>query len=163
MPARSDLEAGDICALLPYLTILDKVDGQFRYRLFGSAAAKEIGRDLTGGFVGSYVSTPESAAAMRAVCERVFATAHPVFSTGEFKVKSGSTHNTSVLLLPLSDDGVTVNMVVCTLIARFNFDVEASRGWLEGIPVKLRDAVDIDDAVELEKCCREWDQRSNAR
>jgi hypothetical protein len=53
MPARSDLEPRGICALLPYLTLLDKADGQYRYRLLGSAAAQEIGRDLTGGFVGS--------------------------------------------------------------------------------------------------------------
>ena len=38
MPARSDIEAGDICALLPYLTILDKVDGEFRYRFFSPAS-----------------------------------------------------------------------------------------------------------------------------
>jgi hypothetical protein len=163
MPARSDIEAGDICALLPYLTILDKVDGQYRYRFIGSAAAQEIGRDMTGGFVGSYVSSPESAAAMRAVCEHVFSTARPVFSSGEFKVKPGSTLNTSVLLLPLSDDGVTVNMVVCTLIARLSFRGQTSSGWLEGIPVNLRPAVDIDDVAELENCCRKWDQRTSAR
>jgi hypothetical protein len=162
MPARSDIEAGDICALLPYLTILDKVDGRYRYRLIGSAAAQEIGRDMTGGFVGSYVSSPESAAAMQAVCEHVFSTARPIFSSGEFRVKPGSTLNTSVLLLPLSDDGVAVNMVVCTLIARLSFDGQASSGWLEGIPVKLRPAVDIDDVAELENCCRKWDQLTSA-
>jgi len=139
MPARDDIDPGEICALLPYLTILDKADGQFRYRLHGSAVARELGRDLTGGIVGSYVSPPESAAAMRAVCERVFARAHPVFSTGEFKVKSGSTHNISVLFLPLSEDGVTATMAVCTLVARFNFGVKPSTGWLEGIPVKVGD------------------------
>jgi hypothetical protein len=159
MPARSDLEPGAICALLPFLSILDKVDGQFRYRLHGSAAAKEIGRDLTGAVVGSYVNAPESAAAMRAVCERVFANAHPVFSTGEFKIKPDCIHNMSVLLLPLSDDGVTVNMAISTLVARFNFNVKASIDWLEGIPIKVRDVVDIHDATELEERCIEWNLR----
>jgi hypothetical protein len=159
MPARSELEAGDIYTLLPFLSILEKVEGQFRYRLHGSAAAKEIGRDLTGGFVGSYVNAPESAAAMRAVCERVFATAHPVFSTGEFKIRPGCVHNMSVLLLPLSDDGVTVNMAISTLVARFNFNVEASTDWLEGIPIKVRDVVDIEDAAKLEEICLEWNRR----
>jgi hypothetical protein len=156
MPARSDLDPGEICALLPYLTILERVGGQFRYRLHGSAVAREIGRDLTGGIVGSYVSTPESAAAMRAVCERVFARAKPVFTTGEFIVKSGTTHNISVLFLPLSEDGVTVNRALCTLVARFNFGVTPSAGWLEGIPVKVRNVIDVYDAAELEKYCLEW-------
>jgi hypothetical protein len=158
MPARRDLDPGEIRALLPYLTILDKVDGQFRYRLHGSAAAQEIGRDLTGGIVGSYVSAPESAAAMQAICERVFTRAHPVFSAGEFKVKPGCTHNVSVLILPLSDDGVTVNRAVCTLVARFDFGIKASTDWLEGIPHKIRNVIDVHDAAELEKCCLEWDR-----
>jgi hypothetical protein len=159
MPARSDIDPGEIRALLPYLTILDKADGQFRYRLHGSAVAQEIGRDMTGGIVGSYVSSPEAAAAMRAVCERVFARAQPVFSTGEFKVKSGSTYNVSVLFLPLSEDTVTVNMAVCTPVARCNFGVTPSPGWRESIPVKVGIVIDIHDAAELEKCCLEWEQR----
>ena len=158
MPARCDIDAADILHLLPYLTILDKVDGQFRYRLHGSAVVREIGRDMTGGVVGSYVSTPKSAAAMRAVCERVFARAHPVFSTGDLKMKPGYVHNISVLILPLSNDGVTVNMAVCTLVARFNFGVKASTDWLAGILVKVRNVVDVHDAAELEKWCLEWDR-----
>jgi hypothetical protein len=159
MPARSDIDPGEIYALLPYLTILDKVDGQFRYRLHGSAVAREIGRDMTGAIIGSYVSTPQSAAAMRAVCQRVFARAHPVFSTGEIIVKSDSAHNVSVLFLPLSEDGLAVNMTVCTLVARFSSGIKPSAGWLEGIPVKVAKVIDIRDAAELEKCCHEWDQR----
>jgi hypothetical protein len=158
MPARCDLDPGEIRASLPYLTILDKVNGQLRCRLHGSAIAQEIGRDMTGRFVGSYVSTPGAAAAMRAVCERVFARAHPVFSTGDLKVKPGYVHNISVLILPLSNDGVTVNMAVCTLVARFNFGVKASTDWLAGILVKIRNVVDVHDAAELEKWCLEWDR-----
>jgi hypothetical protein len=159
MPARRDIDPGEIRALLPYLTILDKIHGQFRYRLHGSAVAREIGRDLTGGIVGSYVSTPESAAAMRAICERVFAGARPVFSTGEFEVKSGSTHHISVLVLPLSEDGVKVNRGLCTLVARFNLGVTPSAGWLQGIPVKVRSVIDVRDAAELEQCCLEWERQ----
>ena len=86
MPARRDIGAGDIPALLPYLMIVDKLGDQFRYRLAGTAVAREIGHDPTGSFVGASVSTPEAAAAARAIYERVFATAHPVFSTGEFTI-----------------------------------------------------------------------------
>jgi hypothetical protein len=159
MPARSDIDPGEICALLPYLTILDKVDGHFRYRLQGSKAAQELGRDLTGGIVGSYVSTQEAAAAMRAVCERIFTRAHPVFAEGEFQGKSGSTQNISVLFLPLSEDGVTANMAVCTHVARLNFSAAPSAGWLEGISVKVRNIIDVHDAAELKTLCREWEQR----
>ena len=78
MPARRDLDPGDIPALLPYLMIVDKVDDQFRYRLVGTATAREIGHDPTGSIVGSYAL--ECAAAARAIYERVFTTARPTFT-----------------------------------------------------------------------------------
>jgi hypothetical protein len=124
MPARSDINPADIPALLTYLIIVDKVDDQFRYRLLGSALARQLERDVTGSVVGSqFVNAPESIAAKRATYERAFTTVHPVFATGEFKTMSGAIHNVT---LPLSDDGADVNMAVSILIARFNFGVTAS-------------------------------------
>src|SRR5262245_14052974 len=115
-PARRDLDPADIPALLRYLTIVDKAEGRFRYRLAGTAISQEFGRDLTGGFVGDYVEPPEYGAALRAIYEHVFTTVCPVFTTSEYKPKSGDVHNLSRLLLPLSDDGVNVNMVIFTRI-----------------------------------------------
>jgi hypothetical protein len=158
MPARRDLNPGDIWHLLPYLTIVDKVDGEFHYRLVGTAAAQQLGRDLTGSSVGSYVG-PQSAAALRAFSERVFTAAHPVFSAGEFKTASGAIHNMSVLILPLSDNGADVNMTVSTRIARLGLNVRAGRDWLKGAPLKVGDVVDVSDAAALEKLCLEWEMR----
>src|SRR5258706_12562796 len=159
MLARSDLNPGDIPKLLPYLMIIDKIDDQLRWRLVGTAAVREIGRDPTGCLVGSHISTaPETAATVRATYERVFTTAHPIFATGELEVKSGANHNISLLLLPLSDDGADVNMVVSTLIARFNFGVTPSTDWLKGAGVKARGVIGVNDAAELEKHCLDWEQ-----
>ena len=158
MPARRDLDPCDIPKLLPYVMIVEKVDDRFRWRLVGTAVAQEAGRDLTGSIVGLYDSTPEAAAAARAIYERVFTTAHPIFVTGEFKVKSGAIHNISALVLPLSDDGTTVNMAVLARITRFNFDLKANTDWPKGLPFKLRDVIDIDSAAELEKRCLDWER-----
>jgi hypothetical protein len=65
MPARSDLNPGDIPKLLPYLMIIDKNDDRLRWRLVGTAAVREIGRDPTGSIVGSYITGPGSAAAQK--------------------------------------------------------------------------------------------------
>jgi hypothetical protein len=157
-PARSDLDPVDFPALLPYMMLVEKVDDQFRYRLLGSALARQLGRDVTGNVVGSqFVNAPEAIAAKRAVYERVFATAHPVFITVEFKIKSGAIHNVAQLILPLAVNGTSVDMAVSTLVARFNFEVTASID-LKGIPVKVRDVIDIDSAAELEKLCLQWEQ-----
>jgi hypothetical protein len=159
MPARSDINPADIPALLPYMMLVDKLDNQLRWRLVGTAAVREIGRDPTGSIVGAHISTaPETAAAVRATYERVFSTAHPIFSTGELEVKSGANHNISVLLLPLSDDGAGVNMAVSTLIACFNFGVTASTDWLKGAGVKVHDVIDVQDAAQLNERCLDWER-----
>jgi hypothetical protein len=158
MPARRDLNPADIPNLLPSLIIVDKVDDQFRYRLVGTAAAREIGRDPTGSILASYASTPESGAAARAIHERVFTTARSVFVSGEFKVTSGAIVNMSLLTVPLSDDGTDVNMAVSALVVRFNFDVAASSGWLTGAQIKVDDVIDVHDAAELEEHCLDWER-----
>jgi hypothetical protein len=159
MPSRSDLDPADIPVLLPYMMLVDKLDNQLRWRLVGTAAVLEIGREPTGDLVGSHISTaPETAAAVRATYERVFTTADPILSTGELEVKSGANHNISVLLLPLSDDGAGVNMAVSTLIARFHFGVAASTDWLKGAGVKVHDVIDVQDAAQLNERCLDWER-----
>ena len=161
MPARSDLNPCDVPALLPYLGLVNKVDGQFRWRLVGTAVTQEFGHDPTGSILGSYASTPESAAASGVVHERVFTTACPVFATGELKVKSGSIINMSLLTLPRSDDGTDVNMAVSSLVVRFNLCVTARTGWPEGARVKVRDMVDVHDAAKIEERCLDWERYSD--
>jgi len=135
-------------------------DRQFRWRLVGTAAVREIGRDPTGSIVGSYITGSGSAAAVRAIYGRVFTTARPVFATSKFHFTSGAIQSLSYLLLPLSDDGTQVNMIVSTLLARFDFDAEASFNWLKGLPIKVCDMINVCDAADLEKLCLEWDRRS---
>jgi hypothetical protein len=159
MPVRSDINPADIPVLLPYLMIIEKAGDQFRYRLAGTAVVREIGYEVTGRLVGSYACDPEPAAKMRAIYKRVFTTAHPVFAMGQFYLRTGAVHNLSLLVLPLSDDGTHVNVVVTTLVARFNHDVTAGRDWLEGLPVKVCSMTDVSGAGDLKKLCLEWERR----
>jgi hypothetical protein len=59
---------------------------------------------------------------------------NPLFVAGEYRTRTGAIHNVSRLMLPLSDDGVNVNKVVFTRIARFSSDVKADVDWLKGTP-----------------------------
>jgi hypothetical protein len=161
MPARRDLEPGDLRTLLPYLTLIDHPDGQFRYRLVGTAVSQELGRDMTGQSVGSYISPPEYAAALMAIYERVFTTARPVFTTGEYRSATRAIHAISRLLLPLSEDGASVNMVVLTRISRFSRSVTAGVDWLKGAPGKVCDVVDVDRIEEVEALSREWERQTS--
>jgi hypothetical protein len=156
MPARGDLDPAEIPLLLPHLLIVEKVADRLRYRLVGTAVVQEVGRDLTGDFVGFYVSEPGRAARMREIYERAFTRLQPVFAAGMFNLKFGATHNMSLLVLPLSDDGTHVNMVIASHAVRFDPDLRASRGWLKGMAFKV-DIVEIDSTEDLKKLCYEWE------
>jgi hypothetical protein len=155
IPARRDIDPGDIPALLPHIMIIDKVDGQLRWRLVGTGAVRQVGRDPTGSLVGSN-STPETAAAARAVYERVFTTAYPILAVGEFKVMSGAIIKISQLILPLSDDGANVNMAISTIVARFG--VPSGKNWLKEVPLKLGEVAGVVDGEDLEKRCLDWER-----
>jgi hypothetical protein len=162
MPARSDIDPADIRALLPYLTIVDKVDGRFRFRLVGTAAAEQFGHDLTGKFVGSYTGTLERAAVQNAIYERLFTTARPLFIAGEYLTHAGAIHKVSRFMLPLSDNGVNVNKVFFTRVARFSPNVKASADWLKGTPGKTRYVVEVFDMTQLQKLCLDWERNAPA-
>jgi hypothetical protein len=158
MPSRTDINPADIPLLLPYLVIVVRAGEQLRYRLIGNAIAQAVGFGVTGGVVGSYAAVRETGAEIRAIFERVFAGASPIFATGQFKHKRGASINISLLTLPLSKDGQVVNMTISTLIARFSAELAPERGWLEGLRVKASDATGVKDAANLEALCREWEQ-----
>lgn len=159
MPARGDLNPSDVRGLLPNITLIDRVDGKFHYRLVGTAISEEMGRDLTGSFVGSYVTPPEYATAICGIYEQVFATARPIFTTGEYKPASGLIHNVSRLMLPLSTDGATADMVVLTRIGRVNHYLAAGADWLKGAPGKVCDIIEVTSADHAEALCIEWERQ----
>jgi hypothetical protein len=157
MPARGDIDPAEILPLLPYIAIIHKVEGEFRFRLAGSAITWQFGHELTGDVVGSHVSnSEESILALRAVGERVFATARPVFSTGWHVTERSAIHNVSVLLLPLSDDCKRVNMIIFSRIACFASNAKASRDWLAGSLFKLGEVDDVASEADLARRCVDW-------
>jgi hypothetical protein len=158
MPARGDLNPGDIPALLPHLMLVDKLADGFRYRLVGSSITREVGHDATGSLVGSYVgiTTPAVAASVNGIYDRVFTSARPIFSTGEFTARTGALFSLSLLLLPLSGDGTNVNMAVASLGTHPNFDLAPKSNWLHGLPVRVLDISDVEGPEMLERLCLDW-------
>jgi hypothetical protein len=56
----------------------------------------------------------------------VFTAARPRFSSGQCENVSGYIYNVSALILPLSDNGTSVDMALFTRIAHFNNDPAAN-------------------------------------
>ncbi len=159
MPARSDIDPADIPILLPYLMIVEKGGNHYRYRLLGSALARQLGKDVTGQIAGSQFSNPSQAiAAKRLIYERVFTGARPVLAAVEFKISPGAINHVLQLILPLSNDGAQVNMAISSLVARLDFDIRASPDLVR-LPVEVRTVAGIDHAADLEGFCLQWQER----
>ena len=117
MPSRADFDPADVPALLPHLILID-VDAampperRFRVRLHGTAQARYQGIDWTGYYL--YEKTDRASAdRLCAVGDHIVATREPWISTGGlYWLPSKPYHIFESVLLPLSDDDSSVNMIL---------------------------------------------------
>jgi hypothetical protein len=58
--------------------------------------------------------------------------------------------------LPLSEDGLKVNMVIFTRVARFNRNPRADMDWLKDSPGKVCSIVEVATTEQIEKHCLDW-------
>lgn len=115
-PPRSAIRPDEIVNLLSSVALLDVVGDppRFRFRLFGTRLVAAYGQDLTGKFVdeidvGGKVPPEILARATKVVRECCINVGRSRYT------KKGDQRHVEyeLILLPLSDDGVTVNMIVC--------------------------------------------------
>lgn len=135
MPARADIDPVDIPHLLGRLYLVDTAEtlGAFRFRLYGSALAQGFGRDRTGS---QFHETPEihGDAAVAGAYWRVYSDGLPDYVRGRPIAPDTTFRMYSRLLLPLSDDGVQVNMILGAIVFFFRADLEAARASESGRP-----------------------------
>jgi hypothetical protein len=158
MPARRDLDPSEVPSLLPHLTLIEVVGEQFRYRLVGSRVTQDMGREMTGTFVGTHVSPPEYARAIQSIYQRVCTSREPVFTTGEYRSPSQLTHAVSRLLVPLSEDGETVNMILLSRVLRY--DRGALSDWLGRSVGQVGDTSEVGSEDEVVALSLAWDRES---
>lgn len=117
MPARRDVDPARIPHLLPDLFLVDVLPGgpperRYRVRLQGTAQARYHGTDWTGAFLHERTDRA-SADRLCAVGDQIVASRAPWMSTGNlYWLPSKPYHHFETVLLPLSDDGATVNMIL---------------------------------------------------
>jgi hypothetical protein len=115
MPSRKDLDPLQIGPeFLPNLMLIDvlREPRRYRYRLVGTHVVAASGEDRTGktfenvGFIKVHPVVVEQ-------YDQVVDTGQPLHSLEPFtNFKSGSTYDVDRLLLPLSSDGRTVDMLI---------------------------------------------------
>lgn len=113
MPRRADIEPTEIPRFLPGIALVDVVadERRFVYRLVGTREVQMRGRDPTGRAVAEGFYGPSAAESLASFAD-VVARAGLRLERREFTTPDGRVGREQVILLPLSNDGRNVDMVV---------------------------------------------------
>lgn len=112
-PPRRDIEPAEMRDLLPIIFLVD-VEGRptkFRFRLVGTDIVQHFGMDLTGRYVDD-IDFSDRAPSVLAYYATVVMTREPSCHAVQFTRGSGRHLNYERVILPLSSDGVAVDMLL---------------------------------------------------
>jgi hypothetical protein len=114
MPSRADIDPFEIKPLLPNVMVVEALeDGQrFRYRLAGTAITNMTGRELSGRYVDEALPGNGYRDYVIGLYRKLVCLKRPIYSECDYISPSGLERTTKRLMLPLSSDGATVNMVL---------------------------------------------------
>jgi hypothetical protein len=133
MPPRRAIDPIEIPRLLPNLQLIEVVEGdRFRYRLTGTALVTAFGKEYTGKHLDELFAGEELAYAVR-VYATVCRERRPVFVRNRYGTTRDVAMVANRLYMPLSDDGVAVNMIFGALT--FEWGRGAIAGTLTGAPL----------------------------
>jgi hypothetical protein len=118
-PRRADIDPSEIVGHLPYIFMLDVIDSgkDFRFRLIGTRIVEGLGRDNTGKLVSeAYGDRPEALAQLLAVFRLPLSRRVPIFARGRiFWIPDARYRRFTGASMPLSDDGLNVNIVLAEM------------------------------------------------
>lgn len=119
MPSRTDLDPVEIPTLLPHVFLVDVPGdgGPLVYRLSGTAVVALMGQDVTGQNVGDG-TLPQFRAEVVARYGGVAREGRPFFHQARLRDYTNDFANVDRILLPLSEDGVRINMLLGMTIRR---------------------------------------------
>ncbi len=116
MPSRRDIDPAEITKILPHVFLLDVQQSplDFRYRLIGT----KMDEHMTQRYTGQWMSEiPHQAPPSRiwANCRRVVVERLPLSGDTPYVGRNKEFLTTEDLIMPLSDDGETVDMLFVTV------------------------------------------------
>ena len=113
MPARRDIDPIDMPRLLPYVMLIDVLSRplDFRYRLIGTQARAIAAKDYTGRHFSELAGKGKGSVVWDS-CEEVVLTRAPLTRSPPYVGPERDLQRCENLLLPLSDNGSDVNMIL---------------------------------------------------
>lgn len=119
-PRRAEIDPAEIRAHMPTLMMVDVLsDGDYRYRLMGTALAEGRGRSATGQRLTELMADrPKAMSQLKERFDSVVAARAPLYSRGEvyWETSADDLRMFECGYFPLSDDGTTVNIILAELI-----------------------------------------------
>ncbi len=114
MPSRADIRPADMKEHLGWIVLLDALsDGSdFRYRTIGTRVTQYVLADATGKTIAEALAPPEAAQAMLEFHKKAAGARLPVRAHGPADWLGRAFFEFDGIFLPLSDDGVHVNMIL---------------------------------------------------
>jgi len=118
MPARTDLNPADIVSLLPHITLVDVEASprRYKFRLIGTETVKAMGLDVTGQYLDQL---PKVEQYLKDRYNSLVETKAPYWHGGKLVWSKKSFIDYSVIGLPLSSDGITVDKLLFSLYYQF--------------------------------------------
>lgn len=114
MPARRDIDAVRIPELLPFVLLVDVLDGgaDFRYRLMGEHVVRNNGRSLTGRLLSELLAENPAQQDILDLYREIVTGRLPVRRSLVGRTPAAEIRRIEVWGAPLSDDGVAVDTLV---------------------------------------------------
>ena len=113
MPSRADIDPLELPRFLPGIILIDVVNDARRYvyRLVGTREVAMRGKDPTGQSMIEGFFAPNVEAAL-AIPDKVVSTRAPLFLHRDFTAPDGRLGFEDLIMLPLSEDGERVTMIM---------------------------------------------------
>jgi len=118
-PSRVDIDPAQLKFILPFIYLIDVVGSpaRFRFRLVGTGIVKEYGAEITGKFADE-IDLNEHQTAFVVAYNRVIIDGKPASSRGNYTRRNGQRLAYEHLILPLSTNGQTVDILLAAAITK---------------------------------------------
>jgi hypothetical protein len=139
MPRRADLDPIDIPRLLPHVMLTEVVGPRrFRYRLIGTEIQLAQGIHATGRFVDEVLKGDEYKPYVLDLYDEIVRECRPCYTESIFlSLQDGATERyTKRLMLPLSDDDSTVNIIMVVQVFFYIDQNTRNRHFIDARPHK---------------------------
>jgi len=109
-PRRADIDPLEFGFALGRVSLIERIDGRFRYRIVSTGLTAHLGYEMTGKFADE-IPAPEARRFVHEQYSAAMAGGVPLYAAGGLRLDGQDWHH-ETLILPLSSDGTAADMLM---------------------------------------------------